>query len=341
MILNASEPIPNYKSAEEREIGEKLNLARIQKAELIASGADLSRINAKILDLKRKLRDGANLKAGDFLGNDRFRLMDFVGDGGFASVWKGYDFLRDEMIALKILHGQYSRGILHKQRFFRGAKQMAKLRHPHIVSVIEPEAEDGGYYYFSMELVEGTNLHRRVLANGQLSINEVLKIISKIGRGLEYAHSKKIIHRDVKPSNILIGDDGSIKLTDFDLVKAEGTTGGTRTGAMGTFIFAAPEMMIQAKSAQKQADVYGLAMLGIFALYGKDLPASVFRDPGVIINTLAVPKTLKGSVCQGNSLGGLRSLPNGNGALRCNNEYIGGLGNRNTGHWTNTAIEKS
>ncbi len=290
---------PNYISPLVKDIGEKLNSARLRKADLTAAGSDLSEVNSEILNLKRKLRDGATLKAGDFLGKERFRLLDMIGSGGFATVWKAYDFTRDELVALKVLHGQYAQGKQKKQRFFRGARQMAKLRHPNIVSVIESEGEGEGFYYLVMEFVAGMDLHRRVRTLGSLTVEEVVRIVCAVGAGISYAHKEKVIHRDVKPSNILVSDDGTVKLTDFDLVKAEETTGGTRTGAMGSFVFAAPELMMQAKTAKQEVDVYGLAMTTVFGLYGRDLPPVIFRDPSRFIKGLKIPKATKGVLIKG------------------------------------------
>lgn len=292
-------PTPNYSSPFERDLGEKLKLLLLRKSEMAIAGDDQKVVNSEILKLKRLLREGPSLKAGEFLGSNRFRLMDIIGDGGFGTVWRAFDMKMEEAVALKVLHSQYARSELIRQRFFRGAKQMAKLRHPHIVPVIEPLGMDEGFFYFVMELVVGTDFQRLLLANGYLTTEEVVRIITLVGKGLEHAHVNGAIHRDVKPSNILVGENGRVKLTDFDLVKDEETTGGTRTGALGTYIFAAPELLSQAKSVDKQVDVYGLAMTAIFGLYGKELPPTIFRDPLSIIESLKCTNTVKSVLAKG------------------------------------------
>ncbi len=121
-----------------------------------------------------------------------------------------------------------------------------------------------------------------------------LEILRQVARALDFAHARGIVHRDVKPANILLTGDGDAKLTDFDLVRAFDTTGGTRTGSMlGTFLYMAPEAMHQAKEVGPAADVYSLAMTAAFVLHRRELPPGVLRDPAGFFSGLQAPRGAK------------------------------------------------
>ncbi|MDS4032039.1 MAG: bifunctional serine/threonine-protein kinase/formylglycine-generating enzyme family protein [Candidatus Contendobacter sp.] len=253
---------------------------------------DTAAIHQEILSLKRQIRDGGQLKAGDFLLNGRFRLIEPLGHGGFATIWKGYDRQCRKPVAIKVLHGQYAHDRTRLERFFRGARQMAMLQHQGIVQVLEQQLEDGGYHFFVMEYLEGGDFRRAVLEK-KLGTLERLAIIAAVGEALQFAHSKGVVHRDVKPANIVLNDRWQPKLTDFDLVRAMDTTGGTRTGMLGTVIYAAPEAMEKAQDAAESADVYGLGMTAVFALYGAELPFSIVRHPEGFIEKLDASESIK------------------------------------------------
>ena len=155
---------------------------------------------------------------------------------------------------------------------------MAELQHPAVVPVLERHGEDGGYHYFVMEYVAGGNLREAVLEKA-LTREQFLSVILRIGEALALAHTRGLIHRDVKPANILLPVPERPLLTDFDLVGAADTTGGTRTGAMGTIIYAAPECLDRPQEADPRADIYSLGMTTIFGLHGADLPLHMLRNP--------------------------------------------------------------
>ncbi len=285
-------PAPSYAAAEDRELSEALERAYRSQAELESTGRDTGEVRQTILELRRQLREGGQLRPGDFLGDGRWQLLERIGQGGFASVFKAYDRRRRAVVAVKVLHGQYAQDRSRRERFFRGARQMARLRHPGFAALLEPECEDGGHLFFVMEYVPGGDLRQAVLA-GRVTPREGLAIVREIGEALTFAHGEGVIHRDVKPANVLLGRDARPKLTDFDLVRAADTTGGTRTGMLGTFLYAAPEAMARAQEAAEAADVYGLGMTAIFVLHGADLPPDVLWEPAAFIAGLEATESCK------------------------------------------------
>src|SRR5262249_32933610 len=184
-----------------------------------------------------------------------------------------------------VLHSSLAGDPLRQERFFRGARAMMHLAHPAVVRVLEPRGEDGGFYYFVMEFVPGGNLREAVLAQ-HVEKEELLLLILQVGEALALAHGRNMVHRDVKPANVLLDKRGAAKLTDFDLVGAPDTTGGTRTGALGTVVYAAPECLERPQEATARADVYGLGMTTIFCLSGRDVSMDTFRSPTKTISNL-------------------------------------------------------
>jgi hypothetical protein len=147
-------PVPAYESPAIRALAEELEHARSRRAALEAMGASTSAIDAEILQMRRHLREGGQLRAGDALGDGRYLLLHQLGHGGFASVWAAFDRTRGERIAVKVLHPSQAREASRRERFFRGARVMESLRHEAIVRVLEPHGEDGGYLYFVMDTAQ-------------------------------------------------------------------------------------------------------------------------------------------------------------------------------------------
>ncbi|MCA9710353.1 MAG: SUMF1/EgtB/PvdO family nonheme iron enzyme, partial [Myxococcales bacterium] len=246
-------------------------------AERKIAGEDTTAIDQEILELRRRKRHGPTLHPGEHLGQGRFRLVEVIGQGGFAVVWKAYNNKERRLVAVKVLHGELARVESRRERLFRGAKRMAELQHPNVVRVLLPEGEEQGFYYFVMELVTGGDLHRAII-DGKLDTDRALAVIDTIADALTAAHDSGLVHRDVKPENILLRDDGAPALSDFDLVQARDTTGGTRTAAMGTVVYAAPEQSEDASRVDHRADVYSLGMTAVFCVYGKKLSlTTMFR----------------------------------------------------------------
>lgn len=274
-------------------LSQELDALLEQEEELIAADQDAKEIRFQILEKRRQIRQGNQLRPGDFLAGRRYKLIEVIGRGGFATVFKAFDKTLRRLVAIKVLHGQLADEKSRVERFERGARLMARLTHPNIVQVLDPGGEDDGHHFFVMEYLQGGDLHRAILA-GQMDSERALEIILGVGEALAFAHAQDVIHRDVKPHNILLDERGRPKLSDFDLVRAGDTTGGTHTGALGSFGYAAPEAMHKPQDADARADVYGLGMTAIFALHGAELnPHQMFRDPDGLVSSLDVARPVK------------------------------------------------
>ncbi len=274
-LLCVNDQTPEYRSDQTRELGERLRRLYECREERSVLGDDTAQINQEILAIRRELRQGPQLQAGEYLHDGRYRLVRRIGKGGFATVWQAYDRQAKEPVAVKVLHGQWADDLQRLERFYRGARRMAQLHHSGIARVIDEPQEERGFHYFVIEYVPGGDLRQKVLDH-QISPAEGLKIIRIVGQALSHAHQRGVIHRDVKPANVLLGEHGPA-LTDFDLAWAIDTTGGTQTGALGTFLYAAPEMMQDATEVTPCADVYSLAMSAVFVLYGAE-PVEMVGD---------------------------------------------------------------
>ncbi|MEN8183647.1 MAG: protein kinase, partial [Myxococcota bacterium] len=271
----------------------RLDSAYQRREELTVAGEDTTEVNAEILELRREQRHGPTLHADEYLGEGRFRLIEVIGQGGFATVWKAYDKKAGRTVAIKVLHGQLARVASRRERLFRGAKKMAELQHPHVVRVLVPEGEEQGFYYYVMEYVAGGDLYQAVTKNG-LAVERALAMVESIAGALEAAHEAGLVHRDVKPQNILLRESGAVALTDFDLVQAQDTTGGTRTGAMGTVLYSAPEQNEDASRVDHRADIYSLGMTAVFCIHGKKLPQRAMFQRDAFLAGLGCEEALRG-----------------------------------------------
>lgn len=285
-------PTPRFPSEQTKQLSLKLEEARLRRDALQRAGFKTTEVEREILDLRRQLREGGRLHAGDWLGDGRYWLLEPLGKGGFGIVWRALDRATERQVAIKVLHSQLASDQTRIERFFRGSRVMLALRGEGIVSVLEPKGIDEGYYYYVMEYINGGDFREGVKTK-LFSYQDVIRIILKVGEALSRAHQSGFYHRDVKPSNIMIDTDGNPLLTDFDLVAGYDTTGGTRTGALGDFIYAAPEMMQYPDRADARADVYGLGMTAIFGLHGADLGIAAVKQPRQIVNALPCSRGVK------------------------------------------------
>lgn len=288
--------LPNYVNHIDQILGDELNILYQLRADALKqNNLDAIRnLNNEIINLQEKMRKDLNLKEGHFLNDGRYRLISQVGKGGFATVWLAFDQSEQRSVAIKVLHTQWASEQSYKARFYQGSYHMSLMRHKNIVSVISPAREDESrFHYFVMEYVDGSDLRNAILAK-RLSRKSIKSIISNIGEALIYAHENSIIHRDVKPANILLDFNLKPFLTDFDLVWNQNFTGGTRTGtALGTFIYSAPETLMDAKNPSARVDVYSLAMTTLFCIYGNDLPLDAIRNTIDFVHGLKCRHELK------------------------------------------------
>jgi len=177
----------------------------------------------------------------------QLEIIELLGQGGMGAVYKARQKQLDRLVALKILPPEVGRTESFAERFTREARSLAKLSHPRIVSVYDFGHTEDGLYYFIMEFIDGTDL-RRVIQSGALSANEALTIVPQICEALQFAHEEGIVHRDVKPENILLDKKGRVKIADFGLAKLldRPATVYTLTQAgqrMGTPHYMAPEQI--------------------------------------------------------------------------------------------------
>ena len=166
-----------------------------------------------------------------------FELMEKVGQGGMGAVFRARQVSMDRIVALKLLPKQLAKDPKYKERFKREARLSAKLSHPNIVAAIDV-GESRGYMYYAMEFVEGKTIRQLIREKGKLSLEEALNFITQVIEGLEYAHKQKLIHRDIKPDNIMINERGEAKLCDLGLARKTGMERGVGPSLCGRVIVA-------------------------------------------------------------------------------------------------------
>ncbi len=212
----------------------------------------------------------------------QLEVFELLGQGGMGAVYKARQKQLDRLVALKILPPEVGRGLTFAERFTREARSLAKLNHPHIVSVYDFGQTKDGLFYFIMEFVDGTDL-RRVMQAGQLSPAKALAIVPQICDALQFAHEEGIVHRDIKPENILLDKKGRVKIADFGLAKLVDRPATvytlTRAGQkMGTPHYMAPEQIEHPDRVDHRADIYSLGVVFYEMLTG-ELPLGRFAPP--------------------------------------------------------------
>ncbi|HEX7082643.1 MAG TPA: protein kinase [Gaiellaceae bacterium] len=192
---------------------------------------------------------------------DRYELEELVGTGGMSSVYKAHDRLLDRNVALKVLHQQYSSDDQYVERFRREARSVATLTHPNIVTVID-RGEHGDRQFIVFEYVDGDNLKRMIERRGPAPVETALELGVQMARALAFAHANGLVHRDVKPQNVLLNGDGQAKVTDFGIARSLDVQHGmTQTGTvLGTSDYIAPEQA-QGQRVDEHTDVYSLGVV--------------------------------------------------------------------------------
>ncbi|MDP1809205.1 MAG: protein kinase [Actinomycetota bacterium] len=197
-----------------------------------------------------------------------YQIIEEIGRGGMATVYKAWQPSLSRDVALKILPPYFAHDEELLLRFRHEAKAVAKLRHPHIVQVFDLHQE-GDWFYLAMEYVAGGSLQQKLARAGRLEPGVALKLIAQVAEGLHHAHEKGFVHRDIKPSNILITEEGQAVITDFGIVKALEGTGFTKTaqGGMGTSEYMSPEQA-KGEAVGRRSDLYSLGVVLYEALVG-------------------------------------------------------------------------
>ena len=201
----------------------------------------------------------------------RYELEELVGSGGMSNVFRAHDRLLERTVALKILHEQYTRDEDYVERFRREARAVAQLTHPNIVTVID-RGEQDGRQFIVFEYVDGQNL-KDLSARGPLDPREAIRLALQVAHALSFAHDRGLVHRDVKPQNVLLNDDGQAKVTDFGIARSLDVHGVTQTGTvLGTSDYIAPEQA-RGQKVDPKTDIYSLGAV-LYELLTGEVPFS-------------------------------------------------------------------
>lgn len=200
--------------------------------------------------------------------SDRYQIVKSIGEGGMANVYLAFDTILERNVAIKILRGDLATDEKFVRRFQREALAASSLTHQNIVEVYDV-GEDNGEYYIVMEYIEGKQLKQLLKKRGKLTLSEVVDIMGQITDGMSAAHDSYIIHRDIKPQNIMILENGMIKITDFGIAMALNSTQLTQTNSvMGSVHYLPPEQA-NGKGATLKSDIYSMGILMYELLTGK------------------------------------------------------------------------
>ena len=205
------------------------------------------------------------VKIGMIVG-DRYDILERIGTGGMSDVYKAKDHKLNRMVAVKVLKQEFSENANFVSKFRVEAQAAAGLAHPNIVNVYDV-GEENGVYYIVMELVEGITLKKYIEKKARLSVKEAVSIAIQVSMGIEAAHNNHIIHRDIKPQNIIISKEGKVKVTDFGIAKAA-TSNTITSNVMGSVHYTSPEQARGGYSDEK-SDVYSLGITMFEMLTGR------------------------------------------------------------------------
>lgn len=200
--------------------------------------------------------------------NERYQIARMIGEGGMANVYLAVDTILERKVAVKILRGDLADDEKFVRRFQREAISASSLSHPNIVEMYDV-GEDNGKYFIVMEYLEGKTLKNLIKRRGALTVHEVIDIMKQLLSAISHAHASYIIHRDIKPQNVLILDDGTVKITDFGIAMALNSNELTQTNSvMGSVHYLPPEQA-NGSGATIKSDIYSLGILMYELLTGK------------------------------------------------------------------------
>ncbi len=219
----------------------------------------------------------------------RYRLVELLGRGGMGEVWRAHDTVIDRTVAIKTLLPHFAQDKTFEQRFRREARAAARLEDPHVVPIYDVGEVDGRLYV-AMRLVNGQDL-QTLLKEGPLGPERAVRVIEQIASALQAAHKVGLVHRDVKPSNILVTNDDFAYLIDFGIARAAGETGITSTGAtIGTWSYMAPERF-SSGNIEPSSDIYSLTCMLYQCLTGQlPFPGTTLEQVAMAHMTTPPPK---------------------------------------------------
>ncbi len=219
--------------------------------------------------------------------NQRYRLEEKLGSGGMSTVYRAYDPTLERRVAIKLMHRDITDDPDQLERFRREARAVARLSHPHVVTVID-FGEDDGTPYIVLECVDGETLKERIRRMGRLPVVEAVAYAIEIGRALSAAHAEKLVHRDVKPQNVLIDSEGRGKVTDFGIARSLEAHGLTATGrVLGTTDYVSPEQAL-GRDVTQQSDVYSLGIV-LFEMLTGEVPFTAESQVAVAMKHVKEP----------------------------------------------------
>lgn len=214
------------------------------------------------------------------LVDNRYRLSERLGSGGMAEVYLAHDDVLDRDVALKVLSSRYADDEEFVERFRREAQSAAALSHPNIVSIYDRGQSEDGTYYIAMEYLPGGTLKDRIVKRGALPARTAAAVALQIAEALQAAHRSGVVHRDIKPHNILITDDGDIKVTDFGIARAASSSTMTRTGSiLGTAHYLSPEQAM-GEPVGPASDLYSLGVV-LYEMLTGELPYDAETPIGI------------------------------------------------------------
>lgn len=236
----------------------------------------------------------------------RYQIIRTIGEGGMANVYLAYDTILEREVAVKVLRGDLANDEKFVKRFQREAKAASSLNHPNIVEMYDV-GEDDGNYFIVMEYVNGKTLKNLIKKRGALSLSETIDIMLQLTSGIACAHDSYIIHRDIKPQNVMILEDGRVKITDFGIAVALNSTELTQTNSvMGSVHYLPPEQA-NGSGATVKSDIYSLGILMYELLTGKlpfkgdnavEIAIKQMKDrlPSIIAQNPNVPQSVENVV---------------------------------------------
>ena len=220
----------------------------------------------------------------------RYKLLEMIGGGGMSNVYLAHDMILDRDVAIKVLRYDFSNEDDLHRRFQREALSATSLTHPNIVNIYDV-GEDGDIHYIVMEYVKGETLKQYIQNNAPISPIDVVTIMKQLTSAIADAHQNHIIHRDIKPQNILLDEEGNVKITDFGIAMALSATSYTQTNSvLGTVHYLSPEQA-RGGTATKQSDIYALGIV-LFELLTGELPFSGESAVSIALKHLAIRDTI-------------------------------------------------